>query len=67
MLPDTDDEQQIEAWLATQGDKTRLTVENRGLPLAELLSTAPAGRPISKTSPALSPETSRPGVSAGRN
>ena len=36
MLPETDDEQQLEAWLAREGDKTRLTVENRGLPLNEL-------------------------------
>lgn len=36
MLPGSADEQQIEAWLATEGDKTRLVVENRGLPLAEL-------------------------------
>jgi uncharacterized protein YndB with AHSA1/START domain len=37
MLPGTDDEQQLEAWLAREEDKTRLTVENRGLPLGELL------------------------------
>jgi uncharacterized protein YndB with AHSA1/START domain len=36
MLPGSDDEQQIEAWLTAEGGKTRLTVENRGLPLAEL-------------------------------
>jgi DNA-binding transcriptional ArsR family regulator len=36
MLPGTADEQQIEAWFAAEGDKTRLTVENRGLALAEL-------------------------------
>lgn len=36
MLPETDDEQQIEAWLTADGDKTRLIVEERGLPLAEL-------------------------------
>jgi len=36
MDPGTDDETQIEAWLATEGDKTRLVIEERGLPLAEL-------------------------------
>jgi uncharacterized protein YndB with AHSA1/START domain len=36
MEPGTDDEAQIEAWLATEDDKTRLVVEERGLPLAEL-------------------------------
>ncbi|MGC1405899.1 MAG: SRPBCC family protein [Candidatus Dormiibacterota bacterium] len=36
MEPGTDDETQIEAWLATEGDKTRLVIEERGLPLAEL-------------------------------
>jgi uncharacterized protein YndB with AHSA1/START domain len=30
------DERQIEAWLAAEGDKTRLVVENRRIPLAEL-------------------------------
>ena len=35
-LPGSSDEQQIEAWLTAEGVKTRLTVENRGLPLAEL-------------------------------
>jgi uncharacterized protein YndB with AHSA1/START domain len=36
MLAGTAEEQQIEAWLTTEGEKTRLVVENRGLPLAEL-------------------------------
>ena len=36
MLPGTDDEQQIEAWLTAEGDKTRLVVENRGIALDEL-------------------------------
>jgi hypothetical protein len=36
MLPGNNDEQQIEAWLATEGDKTRLVVESRGIPLGEL-------------------------------
>jgi uncharacterized protein YndB with AHSA1/START domain len=36
MLPGSDDEQQIEAWLAPEGDGTRLVVENRGIPLPEL-------------------------------
>ena len=31
--PNTDDETQIEAWLSTEGNKTRLVVEERGLPL----------------------------------
>jgi uncharacterized protein YndB with AHSA1/START domain len=33
MEPGTDDEAQIEAWLIEEGDRTRLTVEERGLPL----------------------------------
>ncbi|WP_246104378.1 SRPBCC family protein [Rudaeicoccus suwonensis] len=36
MLPETDDEQQIEAWLTADGDRTRLVVENRRIPLTEL-------------------------------
>jgi uncharacterized protein YndB with AHSA1/START domain len=36
MEPGTEDEAQIEAWLTTDGDKTRLVVEERGLALAEL-------------------------------
>ena len=36
LLPETDDEQQIEAWLTAEGQKTRLVVEERGLPLDEL-------------------------------
>jgi uncharacterized protein YndB with AHSA1/START domain len=36
MEPGTHDEAQIEAWLVSEGDKTRLTVEERGLPLGEL-------------------------------
>jgi uncharacterized protein YndB with AHSA1/START domain len=36
MQPDTEDEAQIEAWLTAEGAKTRLVVEERGLPLAEL-------------------------------
>jgi uncharacterized protein YndB with AHSA1/START domain len=36
MEPDTEDEAQIEAWLTAEGAKTRLVVEERGLPLAEL-------------------------------
>jgi hypothetical protein len=36
MLPGTDDEQQIEVRLSAEGGRTRLSVENRGLPLAEL-------------------------------
>ncbi|GAB3599056.1 hypothetical protein GCM10027446_30480 [Angustibacter peucedani] len=34
--PGTDDEAQIEAWLTAEGDRTRLVVEERGLPLGEL-------------------------------
>ena len=34
--PDTDDEAEIEAWLTQEGDKTRLVVEERGLPLGGL-------------------------------
>jgi uncharacterized protein YndB with AHSA1/START domain len=32
----TEDEAQIEAWLTTEGEKTRLVVEERGLPLDRL-------------------------------
>ncbi|HKT57163.1 MAG TPA: SRPBCC domain-containing protein [Microbacterium sp.] len=32
----TDDEGQIEAWLSPEGDRTRLVVEERGLPLTQL-------------------------------
>jgi uncharacterized protein YndB with AHSA1/START domain len=34
--PDTDDEAQIEAWLSAEGPKTRLVVEERGLPRESL-------------------------------
>jgi uncharacterized protein YndB with AHSA1/START domain len=33
MEPTTDDEAEIEAWLTEEGDRTRLVVEERGLPL----------------------------------
>jgi len=36
MQPGTDDETQLEAWLTQEGDKTRLVVEERGLPRDEL-------------------------------
>lgn len=36
MEPGTDDEAQIEAWLTSEGSKTRLVVEERGLPLGGL-------------------------------
>lgn len=36
MLPGTEDETQIEAWLTTDGDLARLLVEDRGIPLAEI-------------------------------
>ena len=36
MEPGTDQETQIEAWLTEEGSQTRLVVEERGLPLAEL-------------------------------
>jgi uncharacterized protein YndB with AHSA1/START domain len=36
MEPDTEDEAQIEAWLSDEGGKTRLVVEERGLPLDKL-------------------------------
>lgn len=36
MAPGTDDETQIEAWLTAEGDRTRLAVEERGIPLSEL-------------------------------
>jgi uncharacterized protein YndB with AHSA1/START domain len=32
----TEDEAQIEAWLSSDGPKTRLVIEERGLPLAQL-------------------------------
>jgi hypothetical protein len=34
--PGTDDETQIEAWLTIEGTKTRLVVEERGLPVERL-------------------------------
>ncbi|MDQ2757061.1 MAG: SRPBCC domain-containing protein [Actinomycetota bacterium] len=34
--PGTDDETQIEAWLTSEGPRTRLVVEERGLPVARL-------------------------------
>jgi len=34
--PGTDDEAQIEAWLTAEGARTRLVVEERGLPIGEL-------------------------------
>jgi uncharacterized protein YndB with AHSA1/START domain len=34
--PGTDDESQIEAWLTAEGDRTRLVVEERGLPVDAL-------------------------------
>ncbi len=36
MEPGTDDEAQIEAWLTSEGARTRLVVEERGLPLDHL-------------------------------
>lgn len=36
MEPDTQDEVQIEAWLTTEGARTRLVVEERGLPRESL-------------------------------
>jgi len=36
MEPGTDDETEIEAWLTEEGTKTRLVVEERGLPLDTL-------------------------------
>jgi hypothetical protein len=36
MEPGSADEGQIEAWLTSEGDKTRLVVEERGLPLDRL-------------------------------
>jgi uncharacterized protein YndB with AHSA1/START domain len=33
MEPDTDDQTELEAWLTVEGGRTRLTVEERGLPL----------------------------------
>jgi len=34
--PGTDDESQIEAWLTAEGSRTRLVVEERGLPVGQL-------------------------------
>ena len=34
--PETDDETQIEAWLTADGSRTRLVVEERGLPVGQL-------------------------------
>jgi len=36
MEPDTEDETELEAWLTTEGDRTRLVVEERGLPLDKI-------------------------------
>jgi uncharacterized protein YndB with AHSA1/START domain len=36
MEPETDDEAEIEAWLTKEGDRTRLVIEERGLPLDQL-------------------------------
>jgi uncharacterized protein YndB with AHSA1/START domain len=36
MEPGTDDETQIEAWLTAEGSRTRLVVEERGLPVDKL-------------------------------
>ncbi len=36
MEPGTNDEAELEAWLTEEGDRTRLTVEERGLPLDRL-------------------------------
>lgn len=36
MDPGTDDETEIEAWLSAEGPRTRLVVEERGLPLTQL-------------------------------
>ncbi|WP_229670299.1 SRPBCC family protein [Microlunatus endophyticus] len=36
MEPGTDEQTEIEAWLTEEGRKTRLVVEERGLPLAPL-------------------------------
>jgi uncharacterized protein YndB with AHSA1/START domain len=36
MEPGTDDETELEAWLTEEGDRTRLVVEERGLPLDKL-------------------------------
>jgi uncharacterized protein YndB with AHSA1/START domain len=38
MMPGTDEETQIEAWLAEEGSRTRLVVEERGLPLDDIAS-----------------------------
>jgi uncharacterized protein YndB with AHSA1/START domain len=36
MDPDTDEQVEIEAWLTAEGDRTRLVVEERGLPVDKL-------------------------------
>jgi uncharacterized protein YndB with AHSA1/START domain len=36
MEPGTDEETQVEAWLTAEGQQTRLVVEERGLPIAQL-------------------------------
>jgi hypothetical protein len=36
MEPGTDDETQVEAWLTAEGSRTRLVVEERGLPAGAL-------------------------------
>ncbi len=39
--PGTDDETELEAWLTAEGDRTRLVVEERGLPREDLRFHAP--------------------------
>ena len=36
LAPDTEDETEVEAWLTAEGERTRLVVEERGLPVGVL-------------------------------
>ena len=51
MTPGRDEETVIEAVLVADGNQTSLVVEERGIPLGNSPRTAPAGKPISRTSP----------------
>ena len=65
LSPGANDETVVDAVLVAEQDRTRLVIEERGLPLACWPVTAPAGRPTWRTWPrtsrAASPATGAPG------
>ena len=67
MLPGTADQQQIEVWLTSEDTNTRLTVENRGLPLPELPLHGAGWQAHRKISPTPSPDSRRTGTRGGPN